>query len=385
MIALTSGSYSSTGRCCRQCRAAGSGFDSGSWSLGRTWSNLHFLRRRVRVVSDAYTPAMIVRSISLAVLAILPPSITGAQGTQPGFPSQVLLARHMYFDFGPPFDFYEILSLKDEGSSTRVERILVTPAGNACIQPPTVETNVAKISESLFQVMQGKNPCDIPEKALRRELKRCKHCLHFSGVNITLSVSCRNGDRQIRADILDRDLFDRSAKTPQDTSWTTAVLGQVDGSLGSSVMEKPAFSLGDPKANPLHPADSVMLESLENGGYDGLFNSGKKISEIYRESLQTSRLPSVELLGMTPAIPVSAEPPPYPPIARAARVEGEVSISFDVSPSGKVDRLSFVSGPEMLRGTVSNTASRWQFPKSVDAHHEEVKISFRLNCPHTRP
>lgn len=324
---------------------------------------------------------MIVRSISLAVLAILTPSIIGAQGTQPGFPSQVLLARHTYFDFGPPFDFYEVLSLKDEGSSTRVERILVTPGGNACIQPPTVETKVAKISESLSQVMQGENPCDIPEKALKRELKRCKHCLNFSGVNVTLSVSCRKGDRQIRTDILDRDLIDRSAKTPQNTSWTMAVLGQVDGSLGSSIMDKPAFSLVDPRANPLDPTSSVMLESLENGRYDGLFNSDKKISEIYRESLQPSRLPSVEVLGMTPAIPVSAEPPPYPPIARAAHVEGEVSISFDVSPSGKVDRLSFVSGPEMLRGTVSNTASRWQFPESVKTHHEEGKITFRLNCP----
>jgi hypothetical protein len=184
---------------------------------------------------------MIIRNIVLAVLAILMPGIAGGQGAQPGFPNQVLLARHTFFDFGPPFDFYEVLSLKDQGSSTSVERILVSPAGIACIQPPTVEINVANIGKPLAEIMQGNNPCDIPEKALRQERKRCKHCLNFSGVNVTLSVSCKKGDRQIRADILDKDLFDRSAKTPPNTSWTMAVLGQIDGSLGPGVMDKPAF------------------------------------------------------------------------------------------------------------------------------------------------
>lgn len=331
---------------------------------------------------DAYTPAMLLRSIVLVVLAILLPSIAGAQ---PTFPNQVLLARHTFFDFGPPFDFYEVLSLKDEGSSTSVERILVTPAGNACIQPPTVEAKVANIGKPLAEIMQGKNPCDIPEKALRQERKLCKHCLDFSGVNVTLSVSCIKGDRQIRADILDKDLFDRSAKTPPNTSWTMAVLGLIDGSLGPGVMDKPAFSVDAPNADPPNPSNSAMLESLKDGKYDGLFDSDKKLSEIYRESLEPSRSPSVEILGMTPTVPLSADPPPYPPIARAAHVEGEVSISFEVSPMGKVEQLLFGSGPELLRRSVSDTVTKWQFPESADGHHEEGKIAFRLNCPRTQP
>jgi TonB family protein len=328
---------------------------------------------------------MILRSIVLAVLAILMPGIAGAQAAQPGFPNQVLLGRHTFFDFGPPSDFYEVLSLKDQGYSTSVERILVTPAGNACIQPPTVETKIANIGKPLAEIMQGKNPCNIPEKALQQERKRCKHCLNFSGVNVTLSVSCEKGDRQIRADILDKDLFDRSAKTPPNTSWTMAVLAQIDGSLGPGVMDKPVFSVDAPNPDRPNPSDSAMLESLKNGKYDGLFDSDKKVSEIYRESLEPSRLPSVEIIGMKPTVPLSAEPPRYPPIARAAHVEGEVSISFEVSPIGKVEQLSFGSGPELLRHTVIDTVTKWQFPESADAHHEEGKIAFRLNCPQTRP
>jgi TonB family protein len=330
-------------------------------------------------------PAMILKGIVLAALAILTPGMAGAQGVPAGFPKQVLLARHTFFDFGPPFDFYEVLTIKDEGSSTSVERILVTPAGNACIQPPPVEVKVANIDKPLAEIMQGKNPCDIPEGELRHERKRCKHCLSFSGVNVTLSISCKNRDRQIRADILDEDLFDRSAKTPPNTSWTMAVLSQIDGSLGPGVMDKPVFSLDVPNADPTKPSDSAMLEDLKGGKYDGLFDSDKKLSELYRESLDPSRLPTVEVLGMRPAVPVSAEPPPYPPIARAAHVEGEVNISFEVSPTGKVEQLSFGSGPTLLRRTVSDTVTRWQFPESAGAHHEEGKIAFRLNCPQTRP
>jgi hypothetical protein len=328
---------------------------------------------------------MILRSIVLALLAILMPGIAGAQETPSSFPNQVLIARHTFFDFGPPFDFYEVLSLKDEGSSTSVERILVTPAGNACIQPPTVEDKAVRIDKPLAVIMQNKNPCDIPEKALRQERKRCKHCLVYSGVNVTLGISCKTGDRRIRTDILDKDLFDRSPNIPPNTSWTMAVLGQIDRSLGPSVMDKPAFSVNVHNADPPNTSDSAMLKSMKEGSYDGLFDSDKKLSEIYRQSLEPSRLPSVEIVGMVPTVPLAADLPPYPPIARAAHVEGEVSFSFEVSPVGKVERLSFESGPELLRRTVGDSVTKWQFPESADTHHEEGKIAFRLNCPQTQP
>lgn len=328
---------------------------------------------------------MIFRCIGVAVLAILAPSISGAQVDRSGFPTQVLMTRHTYFDFGPPFDYYEVLSLKDEGPSTGIQRILVTPAGSACIQPPTVESQVGKIGEPLAKVLQGKNPCDIPEKDLHKERKRCKHCLHFSGADVTMSVSCKDGDRQIRAELLDEELFERSAKTPQNTSWTMAVLGQIDANLGPGVMEKPAFSFSTPDTAFKKPPESAMLESLRSGKYDGLFNSEKKLSQLYREALEPFPEPSVKILEMTPARPVSAEPPSYPPIARAAHVDGEVLVSFDVSPAGKVEKLSFESGPELLRSAVSTAAMKWQFPASTETHLEEGQIAFKLNCPPTHP
>jgi len=49
-------------------------------------------------------------------------------------PDQFLIARHTFFDFGPPSDFYEIISVRGTGSGTTIERsrssLLVTPVSN---------------------------------------------------------------------------------------------------------------------------------------------------------------------------------------------------------------------------------------------------------------
>jgi len=160
-------------------------------------------------------------------------------------------------------------------------------------------------------------------------------------------------------DILDKDLFDRSPNTPPNTSWTMAVLSQLDDKLGPGVMDKPALSLGAPKPKSSNASDPAMLAALKNGEYDGLFDSEKKLSELYRESQEPSRLPSVQLLGVTPVPPVSADVPQYPPIARAAHVEGEVKVSFDLSSTGKVESLFFDSGSELFRASVTDAMSKW--------------------------
>jgi TonB family protein len=328
---------------------------------------------------------MMLRAVAFVFIAFMTSGPGRAQGIEADFPKRLLFSRLTFFDFGPPFDFYEVLSLEDKGASTEVKRMLVTPAGNACIQPPSVETEATTIHKSLEQLLLGKNPCRIPEKALRQERKRCKHCLVFSGVNVTLTVSCKSEERRIRMDILDKDLFDRSPDTPPNTSWTMAVLRQLDDNLGPGVMDKPALLLGAPKPRPFTASDTAMLLALKNGEYDGLFDSDKKLSELYRESQKPFLLPSVRLLNVTPVPPVSAEVPQYPPIARAAHVEGEVKISFDLSSSGKVESLVYDSGSELFKASVADSVSKWQFPPTSDVRHEQAKIVFMLNCPQPHP
>src|SRR2546426_842765 len=100
---------------------------------------------------------------------------------QPPPPDSFLIGRRTYFDFGPPFEFYEIFSVRAAGDgNSLIERIQLTPPGDVCTQSATIETATGSIKESVPDLLDGTNPCAIPPRKLNREVKRCKKCLNFS-------------------------------------------------------------------------------------------------------------------------------------------------------------------------------------------------------------
>ena len=60
--------------------------------------------------------------------------------TDSSVPDRFLIGRHTFIDVGPPNDFYEIISVRGTSTGTTVERVTLIPPGDACIQPPKVET-----------------------------------------------------------------------------------------------------------------------------------------------------------------------------------------------------------------------------------------------------
>jgi TonB family protein len=314
--------------------------------------------------------------ICLLLIAFLP---AVAQQSSSEFPSQLLIARHTFFDIGPPFDFYEVITVNSGPNGLDVERALVTPAGNACFWPPTVELKVASMDASMTQLLKGQNPCDIPEKDLRKELKRCKHCLNFSGADVTMHVSCRGKERAIRMDILDRDMFDPRANTPKQTSWTMAVMSSLDEVLGPGVMEKPMFGPGKPETAS-QQAETKIVHRLRSGEFDTLFNSKQLLSELARQSAQPLPSPNIALLDYSPVAPIRAELPSYPPIAKAAHVDGKVSVSFHVTPDGRTENIAFEK-QTMLQSATQAAVEKWRFPETKEGHEEHVTVEFKLNCP----
>jgi hypothetical protein len=264
-----------------------------------------------------------------------------AQRSSSEFPSKLLIARHTFFDVGPPFDFYEVITVASSPNGLAVERALVTPAGDACFGPPTVKLESAVTRVSMSELLKEQNPCDIPEKDLRKELKRCKHCLTFSGADVTMHVSCGGKERAIRMNILDRDMFDRSANTPKQTSWTMAVMSSLDAVLGPGVMDKPIFDLDKIVPPSSQQPETSMSERLRSGVFDALFDSKQTLSELAREAIQPLPSPNVVLEDYSPAAPIKADLPNFPPIAKAAHADGKVSVSFHVTPDGRAENISF--------------------------------------------
>lgn len=157
------------------------------------------------------------------------------------FPTEFEIGRRTFFDFGPPFDFYEVFLVKPNTGGLSIERITLTPSSNSCLESAKVEYANANLDENITSLLKY-NPCAIPEKDLRKETKRCKKCLVFSGAVVAMQAKCGSVTRIIRANILDRDMFDPAPHTPPNTTWTMNLLARIDNAVGPGVMDKPMFA-----------------------------------------------------------------------------------------------------------------------------------------------
>jgi TonB family protein len=299
----------------------------------------------------------------------------------PSLPDRFLVARHTFIDVGPPNDFYEIISVRGTANGTTVERVTLTPAGDACMQPATVEMAASSIPDPVSVVLEGGNPCAIPDKALRKELKRRKRELVFSGAEISMHVQCGGKERIIRADVLDRDMFDPNAATPENTSWTMRLLTRLDKPFPSGVWDRPITAgLTEPAGATVPNGD--VARALASGEYDRLFaGAPDRPSDLYRASQIRPRAPDVLLRSSVPFQPEKFVRPEYPPIARLARIEGAVVVTFQVDGNGGVADIQFESGHPMLRATVKNAVSEWKFPKEAADQQIKATIDFKTNCP----
>ena len=102
---------------------------------------------------------------------------------------------------------------------------------------------------------------------------------------------------------------------------------------------------------------------------------------MYRASQISLPTPDVRILSSQPFQPEKFELPGYPPIARLARIEGAVVVTFKVDANGAVTDTQFESGHPMLRPTVMNAVREWVFPKDAAGYRIKAAIDFKTNCP----
>jgi len=327
------------------------------------------------------------RFFALVYLALFASSaLSQTRKPLPSVPDQFSIGRRTFFDFGPPFEFYEILSVHSEGDQASIERLVLTPSGDACTQPTSFEVAATSVKESVADLLGNKNPCTIPEKDLRRELKRCKNCVQFSGADVAMQFQCGDQSRLIRMDILDRDLFDQAPKTPEHTSWTISLLGRLDQALGNTVMERPTFSIAETPAHSPRELTPKFADDLNQGFFDSLFDkAAHKPSELFREARMSHPRPNVELSNSSPFRPSAYELPKYPPLARLAHIAGQVNFTLGVTSDGKASNLKFLSGHVMLQKAVEGAVSGWSFPKEAADQEIRMTIEFKTNCAPVHP
>ena len=313
-----------------------------------------------------------------------------AQGGREQNPSQFEIGRHTFIDVGPPNDFYELLFVRPASSGSSVTRITLTPTIDGCFQPAKVEVATGSLAVSVADLLGKTNPCTIPEKELRRERTRCKNCPVFSGANVAMQVQCGDTMRIVRADILDRDMFDPAPNTPEHTSWTMRLLSQIDGAVGPGVLDQPMFAVPGEEKKEVPTHESETLRDIGAGKYDELFKGAPdKPSDLYHAAQIAPTVPTIRLLSSTPFPPDAFVSPGYPPLLKAAHVSGTVSFTVDVNEDGSATNFTVESGQAMLRGVVGQIlrgvteqmVSGWRFPKGASGQAIHAAIEFATNCP----
>jgi hypothetical protein len=309
-----------------------------------------------------------------------------AQKTRPveTMPTGFELGRETFFDFGPPFNYYEVFIVRDALGAASVERITLSPAADRCTLSPKLEVTRGSLNQSVGSLL-NQNPCAIPDSALHRELKRRKKGLVFSGANVTMRVQCGSEQRFIKSAILDRDMFDPRANTPEHTLWTMRLLARLDDGLGSGVMEKPMFPLLSPDEQQVSAEQlgSVTAQQIAAGSYDLLFDHApEKLSDLYGAARNPPAfVPVIALQSSFPLWPELFVPPVYPSLAKMTRVRAPITFTVDVNEEGIPSNLVFVHGHRLLEGAVRVAVAQWRFPKNMIGLQVTGTIMFSFKCP----
>lgn len=198
-----------------------------------------------------------------------------------------------------------------------------------------------------------------------------------------MQVQCGDHSRNIRMDVLDRDMFDPHPMTPQHTSWTMALLRRLDAALGDSVLDQPAFTLSEPAERPVPELKSdALLDDLGQGKFDTLFDKAPdKLSELFRQARNPPPQPTVELVSSSPFRPISLSPVGYPTLAKLTHTGGQVTFTVEVTADGGVSNFKILSGHPLLQKQVEAIVAGSRFPTEAAGQEIRATIEFKMNCP----
>jgi len=72
--------------------------------------------------------------------------------------------------------------------------------------------------------------------------------------------------------------------------------------------------------------------------------------------------------------------PPYPPLARATRIQGPVTLHAVISRDGVIENLQLVSGHPLLVRAALDAVSQWRFrPYVLNGQPIEVETEITIN------
>src|SRR5437660_6407709 len=75
--------------------------------------------------------------------------------------------------------------------------------------------------------------------------------------------------------------------------------------------------------------------------------------------------------GVSQGLLIKKIQPPYPPLARQARIQGQVVLQAEISKDGSIQNLRLISGHPMLAPSAIEAVQQWRY-KPCDLNGEQL-------------
>jgi outer membrane biosynthesis protein TonB len=146
-------------------------------------------------------------------------------------------------------------------------------------------------------------------------------------------------------------------------------------------MNKSMITLPGDSGGSAPPLDSPTFQEIAAGKYDPLFpGTTDKPSQIYLSTKEEISTPTVSFVKNSSFQPILAPLPQYPPIARAASLEGAFTFAVEVQPDGRTTKFAVEQGAPLFRAAIEDASHGWLFPKEAAGQRVVVTVEFALNC-----
>ncbi len=114
------------------------------------------------------------------------------------------------------------------------------------------------------------------------------------------------------------------------------------------------------------------------GVIGGIVNATSNLSAVPRFVPQTPTRVRISQ-GVTKGLLIHREEPQYPPLARAARVQGDVVLTAIISTGGQIQNLQLVSGHPMLVPAALAAVRQWRYkPYLLNGQPVEVETTITV-------
>ena len=84
--------------------------------------------------------------------------------------------------------------------------------------------------------------------------------------------------------------------------------------------------------------------------------------------------------GVTQGLLIRKVQPTYPPLARQARIQGQVLLQAEISKDGTIQNLRLISGHPMLTSAAIEAVKQWRYkPYILNGEPVEVETQITVN------